>query len=377
MNDIKTILAQAGHYINRTSGGIVPPIDPSATFARDENLDLMGQYLYSRYQNPSHDQLEHVMCQLENGISAKFFSSGLAAIAAVFETVRPGEHIVAPQIMYHGAQDWLRRIAERRGIGLKFFNPGQADSIVDAVIPGRTNIVWIESPVNPSFDVIDIEKTAEIAHAAGATLGVDATCAPPVTTRAFDFGADLVVHSATKYLNGHSDLNAGVIVTQKEDDRWAEILTTRTHSGAILGSFDAWLLLRGMRTMAIRFERASENAMQIAQFLESHEKVETVMYPGLPSHPTHPIAARQMKNGYGGMMSILMKGGVEAAHKLAASVNVFVRATSLGGVESLIEHRRTVEGPNSKVPIQLLRISVGIEDVNDLIEDLSQALDQV
>ena len=374
MTDIKTLLAQAGHYINKETGGIVPPIENSVTFARDQELELIGNYNYGRYQNPTHDQVEKIVCELENGKSAKLFASGLAAIAAIFETVNTGEHIVAPSIMYHGAQSWLRRISQQRNIGLTFFDPAKKGSIEDSIEPGKTAIVWLESPANPTFDVVDIKKAANVAHRAGAILGVDGTCGPPVTTRPLDLGADLVFHSATKYFNGHSDLNAGLLTTKTEDSRWEEILEIRKLSGSVLGSFEAWLLLRGMRTLALRFERCSENAMKIAEFLECNEKIDQVMYPGLPNHPSHKIARKQMKNGYGGMLSILVKGGSDAAKIVASSVRLFTRATSLGGVESLIEHRRTVEGPESKVPEQLLRLSVGIEDINDLINDLAQAL---
>ena len=377
MTDIKTLLAQVGHYINKETGGIVPPIENSVTFARDQELELIGNYNYGRYQNPTHDQVEKIVCELENGKSAKLFASGLAAIAAIFETVNTGEHIVAPSIMYHGAQSWLRRISQQRNIGLTFFDSAEKGSIEDSIEPGKTAIVWIESPVNPTFDVVDIKKAASVAHRAGAILGVDGTCGPPVTTRPLDLGADLVFHSATKYFNGHSDLNAGLLTTKVEDSRWEEILEIRKLSGSVLGSFEAWLLLRGMRTLALRFERCSENAMKIAEFLECNEKIDQVMYPGLPNHPSHKIARKQMKSGYGGMLSILVKGGSGAAKLVASSVRLFTRATSLGGVESLIEHRRTVEGPKSKVPVQLLRLSVGIEDVNDLIDDLAQALDKL
>ena len=377
MSDLKTRLAQAGHYLNPSSGGIVPPIDPSVTFARDENLELVGKYVYGRYQNPTHDQVELLACELENGKRAKLFSSGLAATAAVFDTVGTGGHIIAPSIMYHGAQDWLRFISKKRNIKLTLFDPKDLAQLANALKKGKTSIVWIESPVNPSFDVIDIEKASELAHEAGAMLVVDCTVAPPVTTRALDFGADIVFHSATKYLNGHSDLNAGLLVTRDVSECWEEIENIRRLTGSVLGSFDAWLLLRGMRTLALRFERASENAMKIAEFLEQHDKIETVMYPGLSTHPSHDVAEKQMRNGYGGMMSVCLKGGAEAAKKLTSCVQIFMRATSLGGVESLIEHRRTVEGPNSQVPIQLVRLSIGIESADDLIADLKQALDQV
>ncbi len=377
MADYKTLLAQAGHYVNEISGGVVPPIDPSVTFARNENLELFGEYVYSRYSNPTHKQLEKVICEMEGGVAAQFFASGLAAIAAVFETVNTNEHIIASKIMYHGTLDWLLRISEKRQIELSLFDPSDPETIRKNLIPNKTSVIWIESPVNPTWDVLDIGAIAEQAHAAGAILCVDGTAAPPVTTQALKLGADIVFHSATKYLNGHSDLTAGVLVTKEISPRWQEIKEVRKLTGGSLGSFEAWLLLRGMRTLALRYEQSSLNAIKIAEFLEAQPAVEKVMYPGLPSHPSHEVARRQMKNGFGGMMSIQMKGGEQAAKKLTSSVQLFMRATSLGGVESLIEHRRTVEGKNSKVPVNLIRLSVGIEEVDDLIDDLRQAFDKL
>ncbi len=377
MNDYKTLLAQAGHYINPQSGGIVPPIDTSVTFARDEQLELIGDYVYGRYDNPSYQQVEKVITEMEGGSQALFFASGLAAIAAVFETVKMGEHIAAPRVMYHGTVDWLKRISERRNIGLTLFDPSDPGNLSRAIQPGMTSVVWIESPINPSWDVIDIAAASDAAHRAGAILAVDGTAAPPVTTRALELGADLVFHSATKYLNGHSDLNAGVLVTRELNERWEDVQEVRRLTGGLLGSFEAWLLLRGMRTLALRYEYSSASALKIAEFLDAHDAVEKVMYPGLPSHPSHDVAKRQMTNGYGGMMSIQMRDGETAARKLASSSRLFARATSLGGVESLIEHRRTVEGPNSEVPVNLIRLSVGIENVDDLIKDLQQALSKL
>ena len=371
---IETLIAQAGHYIDQVSGGLSVPIQPSTTYARDENYALIGNYSYSRYQNPTYDLVEQLAATLDGGSEAKCFASGMAAIAAVFDTVNMDEHIVAPKIMYHGAQDLLRRISAKRNIGLSLFDATDLDELERAVRPGSTSIVWIESPVNPTWDVIDIEASANIAHAAGAILAVDCTVAPPVTTRALDYGADIVFHSATKYLNGHSDVVAGMLVTRELDQRWDEIKLVRKLTGGVLGPFEAWLLLRGMRTLFLRFERASSNALQIARHFESHPGLEQVLYPGLESHPQHEIAKRQMVQGYGGMMSFMVKGGAEAAKKIASSTKLFLPATSLGGVESLIEHRASVEGPHSEVPKNLLRLSIGIEKVDDLIGDLDQNL---
>lgn len=371
---LNTILAQAGHYVDSSTGAVIPPIHPSTTFARDDAYELIGDTSYSRYHNPTYEQVEKVACALDNGTEAKVFSSGMAAISAVFETVRSGAHIVAPTIMYHGAQDWLRRIAETRNIELTFFDATRPDALRQAIKKGETELVWIESPVNPTWDVIDIADAADAAHDGGAVLGVDCTVATPITTKALDLGADIVFHSATKYLNGHSDVTAGILVTREIDARWKEINSIRKHVGGVLGAFEAWLLLRGMRTLAIRFERATSNAMKIAQHFENHPKVEAVLYPGLESHPGHAISIKQMTNGFGGMMSLCITGGAEEAKQIATKLQLFVPATSLGGVESLVEHRATVEGPMSKVPPNLLRLSIGIEDAQNLIDDLEQAL---
>ncbi len=374
---MESLIAQAGHYIDQVSGGISVPIQTSTTYARDENYALIGDYSYSRYQNPTYDLVERLAAILDGGAEAKCFASGMAGIAAVFETVNTAEHIVAPEIMYHGAQDWLRRISAKRNIGLSLFDATDMGDLKRAVKPGSTSIVWIESPVNPTWDVIDIAASAAIAHQAGAILAVDCTVAPPVTTRALDHGADIVFHSATKYLNGHSDVVAGILVTKEINQRWDEIKLVRKLTGGVLGPFEAWLLLRGMRTLFLRFERASQNALLIARHFENHPRLEKVLYPGLESHPQHALAKRQMLNGFGGMMSLLVKGGADEAKKVASSTRLFVPATSLGGVESLIEHRASVEGPHSAVPKNLLRLSIGIEHVDDLIADLEQSLDWI
>ncbi len=370
----ETIAAQALHIINEQTGAVVPGIEPSTTFARDTNYEFRSQFSYAREASPTTAAAEAVVNALSEGSGALLFNAGLAAISAVLETIPNGQHVVAPRVMYYGAADWLRRINERRGVDVTFFDQADPNALSRAIRPGKTALVWIETPVNPTWDVIDIASAAKLAHAAGARLGVDATVSPPCTTNAVALGADIVFQSATKYLGGHSDLTAGALVTAKDDEHWREIYEVRKLTGSILPAFEAWLLIRGMRTLFVRFERASANALAIAKHFETHPKVARVLYPGLQNHPSHDVASRQMTNGFGGMLSLLVNGDGDYARRVAGQAQVFMPATSLGGVESLIEHRKSVEGPHSQVPENLLRLSVGIEAVDDLVADLEQAL---
>lgn len=370
----ETRAVQALHAIDPLTGAVVPAIVPASTFARDADNALRDGHVYSRDTCPTVMQAERIVASLEDGAAALLFGSGLAACAALFETVPTGKRIAAPRVMYHGAQDWLVRLRDKRRIGLDFYDAGDSASLEAAVRPGETALLWLETPVNPSWAVIHIEHAARVGHAAGALVAVDGTCASPVTTQALGLGADIVFHSATKYLNGHSDLTAGVLVTRADDARWRELKWLRSHMGGVLGAFEAWLLIRGLRTLFLRFDKASASALTIARHLEGHAAIEAVLYPGLESHPQHAVARRQMTRGFGGMLSILVEGGAERAKRIASSTRLFIPATSLGGVESLIEHRKAVEGPNSVVPDNLIRISVGIEDTDDLVADLDQAL---
>ncbi len=365
-----TRAAQALFEPDSETGAVTPSIQPASTFARDADYTPRQPYIYARDGGPTTRQAEALVASLDNAAAALAFTSGLAAIAALFETFPEGAHIVAPKFMYHGTITRLRRLEDRNRIALSLAEPG---GITAAIRPGKTRLVWIETPTNPTWDLIDIAATAEAAHAAGAQLAVDSTAAPPCTTRPLDLGADIVFHSATKYLNGHSDLTAGTLATRETGPLWDEITQARTLQGSTLPAFDAWLLIRGIRTLFLRYERASANAFALARHFETHPKVDRLLYPGLPSHPGHDIAARQMTGGFGGMLSILTHTP-EQARAVARSTKVFLPATSLGGVESLIEHRAAVEGPHSEVPPTLLRLSVGIEDVADLIADLGQAL---
>lgn len=370
----ETIAAHALRAVDEATGAVVPPIYLSSTYARDEHYKPKLKENYVRNGNPTLWQTEEAIAALERGSSALLFASGMAAITTLLETVPQGAHVVAPDVMYYGTRDWLKRLEGLKRITLTLFDPRQDGALEASLQTGKTDLVWIETPLNPTWDVIDIAAAAKAAHAAGAILAVDATATGAVTTQPLTLGADIVFHSATKYLNGHSDVLAGVLVTREENQRWTDIRMLRTKMGAPLAPLDCFLLLRGMRTVFVRYRQCSANAMAIAKHFDGHPKVERVLYPGLASHPGHAIAARQMTDGFGGMMSLLVKGGFADAQKLCTRLKVIVPATSLGGVESLAEHRKTVEGPTSPVPDNLVRLSIGIEHADDLIADLEQAL---
>jgi cystathionine gamma-synthase len=369
-----TIAAQALGWTDTATGALVLPVHVSSTFQRDPDNQYRRGRSYGRADNPTCDQPQALLTALEGGADTLLFSSGMAAAAAVFQSLPRGAHVVAPRVMYWGLRGWLRNFAEGWGIETDFVDATALDVLRTAARPGRTRLVWIETPANPLWSITDIAGAAEIAHAAGALLAVDSTAATPVLTRPLALGADLVMHSATKYLNGHSDVIAGSLTTARKDMFWERLVAARSGGGAILGGFEAYLLLRGMRTLFPRVERACRSAQQIAEALSAHPRVAAVLYPGLPAHPGHAVAARQMTGGFGGMLSIRVEGGASAAIAAAAKVKVWQRATSLGGVESLIEHRASIEGAGSPVPPDLLRLSVGIEDPDDLLADLDAAL---
>ena len=368
--------AQALRQIDAMTGGLIPAIHPSSTFVRDEKYQLVdARHSYGRDENPGYVVAEKVLAELEGAPAALLFSSGMAAAMAVIQSMKPGDHIVAPKVMYWGLRNWLLKFCDHWGLGLDLFDAVDPDALKNTVRKGKTKLVWIETPCNPTWDVIDIAAASEIAHKAGAWLAVDSTVPTPVLTQPVKHGADIVMHSASKYLNGHCDIVAGALVTAKEDELWERVCEHRTEAGAILGSFEAWLLQRGMRTLFLRVRKACESALAIAEHFEGHARVDAVIYPGLPSHPGHEIARRQMNGGFGGMLSIQVKGGAEGALNVAKRCKVFTRATSLGGVESLIEHRYSIEGERSPIPRDMLRLSIGIESVDDLIADLEQALE--
>jgi len=370
-----TRAAQAMHALDPATGAVVPSLDMSTTFARDADYDLRQGYVYGRYGGPTTRQAETVLAALDESAGTLLFASGMAGFVALFETLDTGAHVVLPEVMYHGGLEWVRRLQEKRGLRVSLFDAGTDGALEQAVLPD-TKLVWVESPTNPVWQVIDIARAAECAHAVGALLAVDSTVAPPCTTRALELGADISFQSATKYLNGHSDLTGGVLSFALNGPLFDEVTLVRKMQGAIMAPFEAWLLVRGIRTLYLRFERCSQNALAIAKHFHGHPLVDQVLYPGLPSHPGHEIAAHQMSDGFGGMLSLLVKGGEQAALDTARFTEVFFPATSLGGVESLIEHRKTVEGPHSLVAPNLLRLSVGIEALEDLQADLEQALER-
>ena len=372
-----TIAAQAAGTIDVASGGIVPPVQFSTTFVRDAAYQVgEAGNVYLRYHNENVRVAERVLNALEGASDTLLFPSGMAAIAAVFRTVPNGAAVVVQSQIYWGTTKWIRDFCARRQITLHEVEASDLGAFTQACDSYCPALAWVETPSNPWLRITDIAATARAAHAVGATLVVDSTAASPVLSHPLSHGADIVMHSATKGINGHSDVLAGSLATADPDAAiWHMIRDDRDGAGAVLGPMEAWLLTRGMRTLPLRMREMSRNAMALAEYLLDHPQVETVLYPGLPAHPGHAVAARQMAGGFGPLLSFVVKGGAEAALRVAGRLELFHRATSLGGVESLVEHRHTIE-PHTGIPEGLLRVSVGIEDVQDLIGDMAQALGQ-
>ncbi len=370
----ETIVARAAGAHDVATGGVVPPIHLATTFERDAAYALPGGRNYIRPDHPAGQQPEAVLQALEGGAAALVFGSGMAAATAVFQALSPGDHVVVPRVMYWALRAWLLGDATRWGLQVELADMADAARLAAAIRPGRTRLVWIETPANPTWDVTDLPAAIEAAHRAGALVAVDNTVPTPVFTRPLELGADLVMHSATKFLNGHSDVLAGALVTPRDDEFWRRIVGIRSLQGGMLGATEAWLLLRGMRTLHLRVRRASDSALRIAEHFAGHPRLEGVLYPGLADHPGHDVARRQMNGGFGAMLSIRVNGGAAGARAAAGRLQLWSRATSLGGVESLVEHRASVEGLDSPAPPDMLRMSVGIEDPADLIADLEQAL---
>ncbi len=373
----ETLLAQALGDIDATTGALIPAIHNSTTYQRDTDNGYSRGRIYSRADNPGYEPVERVLTELEQGADALVFASGMAASVAVFQALQPGAHVIAPVVMYWSLRNWLKQFSQQWQIEVSFVDTSDTAAVAAALQPGKTELVWLETPGNPLWTVADIQAICGMAHDAGARVVVDSTVATPIHTQPLLLGADLVMHSATKYLNGHSDVIAGALVTARDDDFWQRLIKQRSQGGAVLGPFEAALLLRGMRTLAIRVRECSANAQRLAEHLNAHPAVEEVLYPGLPGFAGHEVARKQMRNGFGGMLSVRIKGGAAAAIQVAASLKVWKRATSLGGVESLVEHRASIEGEGTPVPDDLLRLSVGIEAVSDLMSDFDSALGQL
>jgi cystathionine gamma-synthase len=380
----ETLAIHANHVSDAATGAVTTPIHLSTTFEREADGGYPHGYTYIRPNNPTRADLERLLAALEAGetsdavatggeqVLAAAFSSGSAATATVFQALTPGEHVIAPDDGYYGTGNLLRTVFGPWGLEATFVdmtNPAE----IEAAVRRNTRLIWIETPSNPLLKITDIARAADIAHQAMAELAIDNTWATPALQRPLALGADLVMHSTTKYLGGHSDTLGGAIVGRASSPLFQRIRTLQAAAGAVLSPFDSWLTLRGVRTLAYRMRGHSANALAIARYLAAHSEISAVHYPGLESHPGYDVAARQMTLP-GGVLSIQVRGGEEAAMALAARLRIFTRATSLGGVESLVEHRASVEGPQTKTPRDLLRLSIGLENVDDLLTDLEQAL---
>jgi cystathionine gamma-synthase len=369
---LETLAIHAGQDIDPATGAVIPPIYLTTTFERQPDGSYPHGYFYTRTGNPNRTMLETCLAALEGGADCAAFASGLAATGVILQALGPGDHVIAPDDAYFGVTRWLKEIVAPWGLETTFVDMREPNNVRDALRP-NTKLVWMETPSNPLLKIANIAAIAEIARNAGAMSVVDNTWATPVLQRPLDLGADLVLHATTKYLGGHSDVLGGAVVTREASPLFERIRFLQANGGAVPSPFDCWLVLRGIQTLAYRVRGHCENAMRVAQFLAEHPRVERVNYPGLASHAGHEVAAEQMR-AFGGMLSVEIKGGADAAMGVAAKVQIFTRATSLGGIESLIEHRASVEPPGNTTPPGLLRVSVGLEHPDDLVADLEQAL---
>lgn len=367
----ETIAIHAGNHINDASKAVIQPIVLSTTFERAEDGSFPGGHIYSRSSNPNRALLENVLAKLEGGDDAAAFSSGNAAGMSVFQSLAPGTHIIAPDDMYHGLRNQLKKLFD----GILKFDFIDVNNIeeVDRHLMPATGLIWLETPSNPLLKVTDIKKVVELARKHSIRVVVDNTFATPMCQQPLALGADLVMHSSTKYFGGHSDLMGGALIAAKKDEWWEKIRDVQGYGGAIPSPMDCYMLARSIKTLPYRMRGHVHNAQLLAEYLQNHPKVEAVMYPGLSSHPQHEIAKQQMI-AFGAMLSFTLKGGEQDARRVINGFKLFTRATSLGGVESLVEHRATVEGPDTKTPFNLLRVSVGLEHIDDLVADMEQAL---
>jgi len=373
---LETLAVHMGRAVEPGTGAVTPSITLSTTFERAEDGSYPHNHVYTRSSNPNRQALETAFAALEGGTLGLAFASGQAATAAVMQSLSAGDHVILPDDLYHGTRYLVKDVLARWALSADFVDMRDAANVAQVLRP-TTRLIWVETPSNPQLKITDIRRVAELAHEAGAVCAVDNTWATPIWQRPLELGADLVMHSTTKYFGGHSDVLGGCLVLRDaESELAARLKTIQTLSGGVPSPFDCWLLLRSLPTLPVRVRAQTESAGKIAAFLSQHHRVEVTHYPGLPTHPGHDITTRQMR-GSGGMLSFQVKGGQAEAMAVATKVKIFTRATSLGSVESLIEHRASVEGPDSQTPPNLLRVSVGLEHADDLIDDLAQALETV
>jgi cystathionine gamma-synthase len=370
---IETIAVHAGRRIDPATAAVAQPIHLTTTFLRDEDGEYSRGYSYGREDNPNRKGLEQCLAALDGGKEAIAFSSGLAAVTAVLQSLEPGDHVLAPDDVYYGVRKLGVEVFGKWGLQIEYIDMTNLDGVRAAVKP-NTKLIWVESPSNPLLKITDLAAISEIARKANAMTVCDSTFASPVLQRPLEHGIDVVMYSTTKYHGGHSDVTGGALISA-HDNYLTERAKKARNLGAAPSPFDCWLLLRGIDTLPWRVRAASMHSAALAEFLCGHPRVERVFYPGLATHPNYAVAARQMKGGFGGMLSFLIKGGKAEAMAVTNKTHLFTRATSLGGTHSLIEHRASVEGPTSKTPQNLLRVSTGLEHIDDLIEDMRQALD--
>src|SRR5688572_14039730 len=368
----ETLSIHVGRDVEPRTGSVAPPMYLSTTYERDVDGEFSRGYSYARARNPGRLDLEQCLAALEGGAEAVCYSSGSAASMAVFSLMRPGDHVVAPIECYHGTAQQLRDVLAPMGVTHTFVDMTRVDAVREA-LRDTTRLVWIETPSNPMLNISDIETIAELAHGRGAIVCCDNTFATPVWQKPFELGVDLVMHSSTKYFGGHSDVMGGAVIARDRGGLSDQLRDYQGTAGNVPSPFDCWLVRRSLTTLTCRVRAQIHTAELLAHFLQRHRRVERVFYPGLESHPGHEIARKQM-SGFGAMLSFCVRGGRDEAFAVAARTKLFTRATSLGGVESLIEHRKSVEGPHSVTPENLLRVSVGLENAEDLIADLQEAL---
>jgi cystathionine gamma-synthase len=371
---IETNAIHAGFDGDKATGAVAMPIILSTTFERGTAGEFIeGRDIYGRASNPNRRALEQKIAALENGVEAMAFSSGQAATMSVFHALEPGSHVIIPDDIYYGTRVLLESLYKRWGLSFSALDMTNI-SILKKNIKKNTRLIWIETPSNPSLKIADIQAIVAIAKGKNIPTACDNTWATPYFTKPLDMGVDVVMHSNTKYFSGHSDIIGGSIIVKKQDELSRRIREFQTLGGAIPSPFDCWLLYRSLATFPMRMRVHAENAQKLAEYLEKHPKIEKVHYPGLKNNTYHKVAKKQMNGGYSGMMSIWVKGGAEASLKLASHFKIIKHATSLGGVETLVDHRQTAEGVHSVSPPNLLRVSVGVENITDLIRDFEQAL---